>query len=75
MNTEIDRTKNMIVYNEGYGLYFEHNNHDYSCFVMGWNKLEEFSGSFDLHKDIIDWINNSKDYEFGNDLKDYVESI
>ena len=37
MNTEIDRTKNMIVYDSIGGLYFEHNNHDNSCYLMGYN--------------------------------------
>jgi len=73
--SEIDRTKNMIVYDNANGLYFEHNNHDNSCYLYGYMILKEFSGVFDLHQDIINWINNSKEYNFGDDLKDYIESL
>ena len=75
MNTEIDRTKNMIVYDSIGGLYFEHNNHDNSCYLMGYNGFYEFSGALDIHQDIIDWVNNSKKYSFKDDLKDYIESL
>ena len=75
MNTEIDRTKNMIVYKTISGLYFEHKNHDNSCYLMGYDEFYEFSGALDIHQDIIDWVNNSKKYSFKDDLKDYVESI
>jgi hypothetical protein len=75
MNTEIDRTKNMIVYNHIGGLYFEHNNHDYSCHLLGYNGFYDFSGSSDLHQDIVDWVNKSKNYKFIDDLKDYVDCL
>ena len=71
MNKEIDRTKDMIVYETKYGLYFEHNNHDNSCYVYGSNRLWDFSGSFDLHPHIAEWINKHKHYEFVEDLEHY----
>ena len=42
---------------------------------MGYNGFYEFSGALDIHQDIIDWVNNSKEYSFKDDLKDYIESL
>ena len=72
-DTIIHKDENMIIYDHGYEILVEHNNHDNTCFLYRNYKdeIEGFSGTLDLHKHIIDWVNNHKLFRFGEDLEDY----
>lgn len=69
----IHQDKNMIVFNKDHDLYVEHNNHDNSCYLYTVKNYEivGFNGSLDLHPHIINWINNHKDYFFGDEIAEY----
>ena len=69
----VHQDKNMIIFSKG-DLYVEHNNHDNSCYLyLAGKKIHGFSGCLDLHPHIIDWVNNHRDFFFGDDLSEYLE--